>query len=106
MNATELNVGDRVRIVSIPGEGIPGYILMPETRRVFKRLIARRRPVRIARIDEYGSPWYDCRFRNRKGRVEYHSLSIMENETNWVPVKSRQSTEEVERKARKKKRNR
>jgi hypothetical protein len=60
-----------------------------DTRRVFKKLIARRRPVRIARIDEYGSPWYSCRFRMKDGRWEWHDLAVLEGEDNWIPVKTR-----------------
>ncbi len=89
MKPGDLRVGDRIRIVGIPGEGVPGYYLHRDTRRVFKKLVARRRPVRIAWIDEYGSPWYRYRFRTKGGRWESHHLAVLEGETNWVLVRRR-----------------
>jgi hypothetical protein len=53
------------------------------------KLIARRRSVRIARIDEYGSPWYTCRFRTRGGKWEWHDLAVCKLDNNWVIVKPR-----------------
>lgn len=88
----DLGVGDRIRIIGIPGAGVPGYYLHPDTKRVFKKLVARRRSVRIARIDEYGSPWYVCRFRKKNGQWEWHSLAVCGLDNNWVRVKSRQRT--------------
>ena len=83
---SDRKVGDRIRIIAIPGSGIPGYFLHPDTRRVFRKLIARRRSVRIERIDSFGSPWYRCRFQKRDGRWEEHSLSVAEGDHNWVRV--------------------
>ena len=72
-----LRVGDKVRITEIPAEFLtPGYTIFPETMRAYKRLIARRRPLRIARIDEWGLPWVDFQFQLKDGRWEYHSLAI------------------------------
>lgn len=90
MKPSDLKVGDRIRIIGIPGEGIPGYWLHPDTERVFKKLTARGTPVRIGRIDEYGSPWYACRFRMKNGRWESHYLGVFDNDNNWVLVKRRQ----------------
>jgi len=89
MKPGDLNIGDRIRIVRLPGEGVPGYFLHSETRRVFKNLIARGRSVRICRIDEHGSPWYDCRFRMKTGRWEWHSLTVSDQDDNWVLVRRR-----------------
>jgi hypothetical protein len=44
--------------------------------RVYKKLLTRRRPLRIAEIDEYGIPWIHCRFRGQDGQWEYHSLAF------------------------------
>lgn len=72
-----LRVGDKVRITEVPPEfRQSGYFVHPETMRAYKRLIARRRPLRVARIDEWGLPWVDFRFRRNNGRWEYHSLAI------------------------------
>jgi len=86
---SDLKVGDRIRIIKLPGEGVPGYYLHPDTKRVFKKLVARGRSVRIARIDEYGSPWYNCRFRIKSGRWEYHDLAVCNLDNNWVRVTPR-----------------
>lgn len=89
MKSSELRIGDRIRIIDVPGKGIPNYTIHPETVRVYKKLVKRNRSLRICEIDEYGQPWYHCRFRNRMGQIEYHSLNIMTDDTNWVPVKKR-----------------
>jgi hypothetical protein len=73
----QLRVGDRVRLTSIPAEFLrEGYYIHRDTIRVYKKLLARRRPLRVSVVDEYGSPWIECRFRRKNGRWEYHSLSI------------------------------
>ena len=92
MKARDLKIGDRIRITGIPGEGIPGYVIHRDTVRVYKQLMARGRSVRIREIDEYGSPWYFCRFRTRNGEWEYHSLAVYESDTNWVQVRGRTAT--------------
>ncbi|MCA9098161.1 MAG: hypothetical protein KDA36_07240, partial [Planctomycetaceae bacterium] len=53
-----LKIGDKVRIPDIPPEFLqPGYFILPETMEVYRRIVARRRPVRVAYFDEYGFPW-------------------------------------------------
>jgi hypothetical protein len=89
MNASMLKVGDRIRIIGVPGEGDPSYKLLTETKRVFKKLVARARSVRIFQIDEYGSPWYACRFKMKNGQWEHHWLAVYDREDNWVLVKPR-----------------
>jgi hypothetical protein len=89
MSPSQLRVGDRIRIIGIPGEGVPNYYLHRDTKRVFKMLIARGRSVRISEIDEYGLPWYTCRFRTRSGRWEWHYLAVCDLDNNWVKVKPR-----------------
>src|SRR5262249_11493146 len=48
MKPSDVRVGDRIRIIGIPGDGVPGYYLHRDTKRVFKKLIGRGRSVRIA----------------------------------------------------------
>ena len=91
MKASELKVGDWIKIIAIPGEGIPNYTIFPETIRVYKKLVARKRPVRIREIDEYGSPWFRCKFRRRNGAWEIHELVVMETDTNWKCVRRQNS---------------
>jgi hypothetical protein len=90
MKASELKVGDRIRITGVPGVGIPGYYIHRDTVRAYKKLIARGRSVRIFKIDKYGSPWYAFRFRLKSGKWEYHWLAVYDTDTNWIVVKRRQ----------------
>jgi hypothetical protein len=89
MKASDLRVGDRIRIIGIPGAGDPNYYLHPDTKRAYTKLIARGRSVRIFKIDEYGAPWFAFRFKRKNGKWEYHWLNIYDWEDIWVPVKPR-----------------
>ncbi len=87
----KLCVGDRVRFVHMPTEfNQRGYLVHSDTRRVYRRLIARRRPVRVFKLDAWKLPWIRCRFRRKDGRWKYHSLAI--NHNGWVLVKPRLTT--------------
>lgn len=90
MKASELRIGDRIRIVRLPGAGVKGYYLHRDTKRVFTKLIERGTSVRIARI-EHGNPWYDCRVRKNNGQWESHSLAVCDLDDNWVLVRRRGS---------------
>jgi hypothetical protein len=85
----ELSIGDRVRILRIPGMNIAGYLLHPQTKRAYEMLIARGRSVRICRIDKDGLPWFNFRIKQRSGTWEYHSMCITQDDNNWVQVKHR-----------------
>jgi hypothetical protein len=91
MNARTLRIGDRIRITGIPGKAVPDYYINPDTKRVYKKLIARKRSVRISEIDRYGGPWLCCCLRMKDGTWEWHFLAEYDSDGNWVPVKSRQS---------------
>ena len=83
-----LRVGDRIRIVRMPsGVDAPGYVFPRCTRRLYRKLIARGRSVRICEIDDWGLPWIDCRFRRKNGKWEFHYLAV--NDDSWVRVKRR-----------------
>ncbi|HWB10415.1 MAG TPA: hypothetical protein VG826_14380 [Pirellulales bacterium] len=86
--AADLKVGDLVRItkpVTLSGS-VSGQVPR-ETRRVWKKLAQRRWPVRIYEIDEYGTPWYRCRFRRNSGGWEHHWLAVMDADANWRLVR-------------------
>ncbi len=85
----DLKVGDRIRIIGVPTPKGEHYYLHKDTVAVWRQLAKRGRSVRIHKIDEYGSPWYECRFRRKNGRFDYHQLSVHEDEDNWVKVKKR-----------------
>jgi hypothetical protein len=85
MKASRLKVGDLVRITDVAGNGAKDYYLHPETRRVYKKIIARNRPVRINRI-AYGEPWYTVGFKRKDGSWEWHDLSVNDSDNNWEKV--------------------
>lgn len=90
MKNTDLKIGDRIRIIAVPGEGVPNYYIHKDTVKVFKKLIERKRSVRVFEIDEYGQPWYKCQFRRKNGKWEYHWISVgFGEESSWVLVKPR-----------------
>jgi hypothetical protein len=73
----ELQVGNRIRLTEIPPEFLQeGYYVHRDTMRVYKRLLARRRALRIREIDQDGLPWIECRFRRNDGRWEWHWLAL------------------------------
>ncbi len=91
MKVSKLKVGDRIRILCPPNECVQDYgYIHKDTVRIFKKIAARKRSVRIDRIDEYGTPWYSVRFRRKDGSWEYHCLNVMTGEANWVPVKKKE----------------
>ena len=71
-----LRVGDWVHIVRMPSGR-----LLPETVRVYRRLLRRGTPSRVFQIDEYGHPWIYCRFRRKDGTFDIHWLAI--NDDSW-----------------------
>lgn len=82
----DLRVGDRIRLVAMPNEfAQPDYLLDLCTRRVYERLIERRRSVRVYRIDDWGLPWVRCNFREEDGCWGYHTLVF--NHDGWVRVR-------------------
>src|SRR5262245_8078056 len=83
-----LRVGDSVRLVHLPREYEPAHTLHPDTRQLYKRLLARRRSVRVHKIDELGLPWIACRFKRSNGQWEYHYL-LIGTESGWAKVKPR-----------------
>lgn len=81
-----LRVGDRVRFVSLPRQwDAPEYRVDAEDVDFLQLLISRRRPCRVARVDEFGYPWIDARTRDPDGKTVYHSWRIAEW-TGWRRV--------------------
>src|SRR5690242_19964618 len=60
-----LKVGDRVRLVQIPSFYRVGYNNHRDTMWVYRQVFARRRPMRICLIDEWGLPYVHCAFGER-----------------------------------------
>jgi hypothetical protein len=57
-----LRVGDRIRILAVPGQGLPGFYLHEDTRKLFERLVGEQTILQVYRIDEWGLPWVKCCF--------------------------------------------
>jgi hypothetical protein len=83
-----LKVGDRVRLMHLPHEYVPRHTLHRDTRRLYARLLARRRSVCVHKIDEDGLPWIHCRFKRKNGNWEYHYM-LIGTESGWTKVKPR-----------------
>jgi hypothetical protein len=56
----QLRVGDCIRILAVPGQGVPGFWMHDDTRRLFERLVADRAVLQIYEIDDSGLPWVKC----------------------------------------------
>ncbi len=87
--ANKLRVGDRIRIIGLPGVGISNYYLHPDTKRAYKTLISRGRSLRICEIDQHGLRWFNFRIKRSNGIWEHHSMCITQDDDNWVIVKHR-----------------
>lgn len=85
MTASDLQVGDRIRLLDFSRKNGAGYFIHRDTIRVYRKLLARNRPVVISEVDEFG-PWFECRFRKKSGGMEYHFL-VVTDEDKWVKVK-------------------
>jgi hypothetical protein len=83
----DLKVGDKVRLVEIPKFYRVGYNIHRDTMWVYRQILARKRPMRIWLIDEWGLPWVQCRFRRKDGRWRHDSLGL--DKEGWVLVEPR-----------------
>lgn len=90
VKASELRVGDSIRLLRVPtadlhdranGEPDPDWI---PTATVLEHLIATQPVVTITSIDDWGHPWFDARL-TLAGETQYHSLAIMD-EDSWAFV--------------------
>lgn len=84
----KLKVGDKIRFVGLPEEwSVPGAAVAPQSVAFMKKMIGRKRPSRIHRIAEDGSPWIQARLRDGDG-IAYHEWGIYE-ETGWRLVRKK-----------------
>ena len=84
MSDKPLKVGERVRLIRFPPHWTdPAYHIPWSTREVYRRLMARRRPLRVDEVDEHGA-WVLCKFPSRAGRVHYHHIVL--DDGCWVRV--------------------
>jgi hypothetical protein len=62
-----LRIGDRIRFVSMP-TGFSRNNCHEETLEAYRTLIARRRLVRVYKLDEFNMPWIQFRVQQSDGR--------------------------------------
>jgi hypothetical protein len=85
---SELRVGDRIRLLTVPACDLAQRAREIATRAdmagltadTIERIIATQPVVTIDRIDEYGAPWFDVVLDGSDG-VEYHSLTILDDDS-------------------------
>ena len=83
MKASELKVGDQIRIIDVPEDADK------RTKKVWEALYKRGRSVRISEIDDTKIPWYWCRFKEKNGKWYHHHLSVTDEDANWILVKKK-----------------
>jgi hypothetical protein len=82
-----LKVGDIVRLVEVPKFYRVGYNIHRDTMWVYRQILARKRPMRICMIDDWGLPYVHCRFRLKNGRWRDDWLGL--DKEGWALVKRR-----------------
>lgn len=83
-----LRIGDKIRLLHVPQGDLDqrdreireGREAAGWTADTIERIIRNDPVVTIARIDEYGQPWFDYELQGADGREE-HTLAIMEDES-------------------------
>lgn len=81
----QLKVGDLVRFVSIPDEWARrGFHVHRESIQFMKRMIRRKWPARVYRLDESGYPYIHAMIRQR-GKRYWHTWMITES-SGWRKV--------------------
>ena len=85
----KLRPGDRVRLLSIPKSDLEqrareqrdGVELAGWTADTLERILKISPVVTIDRVDEFGAPWFDCKVETNNGEIEFHSLTITDDES-------------------------
>ncbi len=74
--------GDVLRMDRIPDAVLksPGFCSRSDALiRVYQRAVAKQSRLVVDYIDEWGHPWVEYQFRNKRGRIEFHSFLIDED---------------------------
>ena len=85
----DLRVGDRIRLLAVPAcdlaqreREIAAHADMAGwTADTIERILRSDPVVTIARICEYGHPWFDYSFPTDDGDVEEHTLTILDDDS-------------------------
>ena len=80
-----LRIGDRIRIIHIPGEFLQvGYMFHDDTRALYEHLIDRGEILTVDEFCEQGIPWISYDQTMSDGEILYHSLAV--NDDSWELV--------------------
>jgi hypothetical protein len=91
MRLRRLKLGDRIHLVRFPPIwDDPNHRVPRSTRAVYRKLMARRRPLVISEIDERGLPWIEAQLRGRHGGIAYHFFVV--DDGCWARVRPRSRT--------------
>ena len=84
-----LKINDIVILAQMPESVIK---TTPRTRdgadgikRVYQRAIDRRSKLKVSFTDEFGRPWVEYVFRNKKNQFEHHAMLIDDDSYNLIP---------------------
>jgi hypothetical protein len=84
-----LRVGDRIRLLRVSeadlqqrDQELRDRVEMAGwTADTIERIIAKNPVVSIDEIDEYGCPWFHVELTADDGEIEYHALTVMDDES-------------------------
>lgn len=90
-----LKPGDRIRLLNVPASDLKqrehekavGAEMAGWTADTLERIIASNPNVVIDRVDEFGAPWFRRELIAEDGTIEYHSLTITDNDS-WEFITS------------------
>lgn len=82
MKASKLKIGDKIKINRVAQ--LP--FIDNDTIKIFEKLAARKRPVRISKIDKDGIPYYRCQFKKENGKFERCFMAVFDEDKNWKIV--------------------
>jgi len=86
---SKLRPGDRVRLLAVPKADLlqrqqeirEGVAHAGYTADTIERILAQDPVVVIARVDEYGQPWFDYELKTEAGDTEEHTIAILDDES-------------------------
>jgi hypothetical protein len=86
---TKLRVGDRIRLLSVPDLDLQqrqrelqqGLHDAGWTADTIERIMTVSPEVTISEVDEYDSPWYEAQLLDDQGKIEYHFLAVLDDES-------------------------
>lgn len=82
-------MGDRIRLLAVPAcdliqrqqEIVDNVKMAGQTADTIERMLASHPVVTISRVDEYGALWFDVELVATNGDIEFHSLTILDDDS-------------------------